>query len=50
MEKTPKQVTKDPKRQKLGKKSNETYMKRLKEDILNDNQLSTSSFLYLCYR
>ena len=35
-------VTKDPKRQKRGKKSHETYMKRLKEKILEDNQLSTS--------
>ena len=36
-------VTKDPKRQERGKKSHETYMKRLKEDILRDNQLSTPS-------
>ena len=35
-------VTKDPKRQERGKKSHETYMKRLKEKILEDNQLSTS--------
>lgn len=44
MNKTPRQVTKNPKRQNLGKRSNDTYMKRLKEDILKDNQLSASSF------
>ena len=46
MDKTSKKVTKDPKRQERGKKSHETYMKRLKEKILEDNQLpkpSTSS-------
>ena len=32
-------VTKDPKRQERGKKSHEMYMKRLKEKILEDNQL-----------
>ena len=31
------EVTKDPKRQQ-GKKSHETYMKRLKEKILEDNR------------
>ena len=36
-------VTKDPKRQERGKKSHETYMKRLKEKILEDNQLPTPS-------
>ena len=36
-------VAKYPKRQERGKKSHETYMKRLKEKILADNQLSTSS-------
>ena len=36
-------VTKYPKRQERGKTSHETYMKRLKEKILEDNQLSTSS-------
>ena len=36
-------VTKDPKRQEQGKKSHETYMKRLKEKILDDNQLPTPS-------
>ena len=36
-------VTNDPKRQEQGKKSHETYMKRLKEKILDDNQLSTPS-------
>ena len=34
-------VTKDPRRQERGKKSHETYMKRLKEKMLEDNQLST---------
>ena len=43
MNKTSEDVTKDPKRQKRGKKSHETYMKRLKEKILKDNHLSTSS-------
>ena len=41
MEKTSEQVTKDPKRLERGKKSHETYMKRLKEKILEENQLST---------
>ena len=36
-------VTKDPKRQERGKKSHETYMKRLKEKILEDNPLLTPS-------
>ena len=36
-------VTKDPKRQEQGKKSHETYMKRLKEKILDDNQLPIPS-------
>ena len=43
MDKTSKKVTKDPKRQERGKKSHETYMKRLKEKILEDNQLSAPS-------
>ena len=43
MDKTSKKVTKDPKRQERGKKSHETYMKRLKEKILEDNQMATSS-------
>ena len=34
--------TKDPRRQKYGKKSHEMYMKRLKEVILKENHLSTS--------
>ena len=42
MDKTEK-VTKDPGRQEQGEKSHETYMKRLKEKILKNNQLSTSS-------
>ena len=36
-------ITKNPRRQERGKKSHETYMKRLKEKILEDNQLSNSS-------
>ena len=36
-------VKKDPKRQERGKKSHETYMKRLKEKILEDNPLLTPS-------
>ena len=43
MDKTPKQVTKDPKKEERGKKSHEAYTKILKEDIKKDNQLSTSS-------
>ena len=43
MDKTSEKVTKDPKRQERGKKSNETYMKRLKEKILEDNQLPNPS-------
>ena len=43
MDKTSEKVTKDPKRQEQGKKSHETYMKRLKEKILEDNQLPTPS-------
>ena len=43
MEKTSQEVTKDPKRQEQGKKSHTTYMKRLKEKILEeDNHLPTS--------
>ena len=40
-DKTSQKVTKDPKRQERGKKSHETYMKRLKEKILEDNQPPT---------
>ena len=36
-------VTKDPKRQKRGKKAHQTYMARMKKEILEDNQLSTPS-------
>ena len=43
MDKTSEHVTKDPRRQERGKKSQETYMRRLKEEILKDNQLPTSS-------
>ena len=43
MGKTSEKVTKDPKRQERGKKSHNTYMKRLKEKVLEDNQLSTPS-------
>ena len=42
MNKRPKKVKKDPKRQELARKSHETYMKRLIEDILRDNQISNS--------
>ena len=33
---------KDPKRQERSKNLHETYLKRLKEDITKDNQISTS--------
>ena len=36
-------ITKDPKRLQRGKKSHEMYMKKLKEDIVRNIQLSTSS-------
>lgn len=39
MDKTTKQVTKDLRRQDRGKKSYETYMKKLKADILKENLL-----------
>ena len=40
MDKTSQKViTKYPKRQERGKKSHEAYIKRLKEKILEDNQL-----------
>ena len=42
MDKISQKITKDPKRQERGKKSRETYMKRLKEQILEEfNQPST---------
>ena len=41
MDKTSEKVTKDPKRQERGKKSQETYLKRLKKEILEE--LSTSA-------
>ena len=41
MDKTSKKVTKNPKRQERGKKSHETYMKRLKQKFLEQNQMST---------
>ena len=44
--KTSEKVTKDPKRQERGKKSHETYMKKLKEKILEDNQTPTPSPTY----
>lgn len=44
MDKTSKQVTKDPKKQERVNKLRETYIKRLKEEILRDTQLSTSPF------
>ena len=43
MDKTSVKVTKDPKRQERGRRSHETYMKRLNKEILKDNQLFTSS-------
>lgn len=43
--KTPKQVTKDSKRLARGKKSHKMYMKRLKKDMLRDNQVFSSFFL-----
>ena len=43
MDKTSKRVTKDPKRQERGKTSHETHVKRLKEKILEDNQMPTPS-------
>ena len=45
MDKTSQKVTKDPKRQEQGRKSYETYMKRLKKQILEDNQLPTPSLM-----
>lgn len=44
MDKTSKQVTKDPKKRERVNKLRETYIKRLKEEILRDTQLSTSPF------
>ena len=41
MGETLKEVMKNPKRLKHGKKSHETYMKKLKEGILKENQFST---------
>ena len=44
MDKTSEKVTKNPQRQKRGKKSHETYMKRTKKNKkLEDNQLPTTS-------
>ena len=43
MDKTSEKVTKDPKRQERDKTSHETFMKRLKEKILEDNQLPIPS-------
>ena len=43
MDKTSEKVTKDPKRQERGKKSHETYMKWVKEKILEYDQLPTLS-------
>ena len=37
-------VTKDSRRHEPGKKSHKVYIKRLKKDILRNNQLSSSSF------
>ena len=49
MDKTSLKVTKDPKRQERGKKSHETYMKTLKEKILEDNQTYTFYAFYLIF-
>ena len=43
MDKTSEKVTKDPRRIERGKKLYETRMKRLKEQILQDNQVPTLS-------
>ena len=43
MDKISEKVTKDPKRQERGKRSHETYSERLKEKILEDNQLTILS-------
>ena len=43
MDKTSEKVTKDPRRVERGKKSHKMYMKRIKEKILEDNQLPTLS-------
>ena len=45
MDKRSQKVTKDPKRQERGKKSHETYMKRLKDNILRE-QSAVYLFLY----
>ena len=42
-DKTSEKVKKDPKRQERGKKAYETHMKKLKKQILKDNQLPTPS-------
>ena len=36
-------ATKDPKRQERGKEAHQTYMARMKKEILEDNQLPTPS-------
>ena len=43
MDKTSQKVTKDPKRVEQGKKSYETCMKNLEEQMLEEHQLPTSS-------
>ena len=43
MDKTSEKVTKDPERQERDRKSHEMYMRRLKQKILEDNQLPTPS-------
>ena len=47
MDKTSKKFTKDPKRQEQGKKSHETYIKRLKKQILTANQLIMNIRLHI---
>ena len=41
----PETKVKDPKRLRMGKKSHETYMKKLKESFLKDNQKKTQKTL-----
>ena len=40
----PETKVKDPERQRRGKKSQETYMKKIKEKLLEDNQEAQMSF------
>ena len=40
----PETKVKDPERQRRGKKSQETYMKKIKEKLLEDNQEAQMTF------